>query len=57
MKLTTEEKQYLEIYLWNDYNEKMIIKKADLKPPQKFITSYKMVDNNNLRKYPKKRIN
>jgi hypothetical protein len=31
MRLTTEEKQYLEIYLWNDYNEKMVIKKGDLK--------------------------
>jgi len=31
MRLTTEEKQYLEIYMWNDYNEKMVVKKGDLK--------------------------
>ena len=36
MKLTTEEKQYLEIYLWNDYNEKLTVKKGELKPQNKF---------------------
>ena len=56
MKLTTEEKHYLEIYLWNDYNEKLLVKREDLKSPHKFESSYKP-DDNNIRKYPKKRIN
>jgi len=56
MKLTTEEKQYLEIYLWKDYNEKIIMKKADLKrnntPPPIFNKS-----KNNRGRLPIKRIN
>jgi hypothetical protein len=57
MKLTTEEKQYLEIFLWNDYNEKMVVKKRDLKLQNKFQTLDKTTDNNFIRKMSKKRIN
>lgn len=31
MQLTTEELQYLEISLWKDYNEKIIIKRNEAK--------------------------
>jgi hypothetical protein len=57
MKLTTEEKQYLEIFLWNDYNEKMIVKKGDLKLQNKFQTVDKLTNNVFISKMPKKRIN
>ena len=45
MRLTTEEQQYLEIYLWKDYNEKMTIKRNELKPVKNFETMYKAADN------------
>jgi hypothetical protein len=57
MKLTTEEKQYLEIFLWNDYNEKIIMKKEDLKPHNKFNIIYKGSVNNSPGRTPKRRVN
>jgi len=57
MRLTTEEKQYLEIYLWNDYNEKIVLKKEDLKTQNNSQGYLKIRKNRFLRKYPKSIIN
>ncbi len=57
MKLTNEEKQYLEIYLWNDYNEKIVLNKRDLKQQNKLIIYNKSSDKLVFSKPSNRRIN
>jgi hypothetical protein len=44
MRLTTEEQQYFEIFLWKDYSEKVTVKREELKPVKKFDTIYNTAD-------------